>query len=253
MNELEMLKTNLEDKKTVVLNPGHIPEDDRKFIGPETEGGNNKKTVALIKKYLEEYIVDVKIETQEDGIPFNKIGTTYPNSTLFFSFHTNAFEGGVGKGTEVFYHYGRTLAQRIAQRTAVLLETKVRGDMGGAKRNSEVYGGAGFSVINKAVKSGIKYQLMAEIGFHDNPDEVKHIVGKRDLIARAIAEEIALYLELEKKPVKEIVTLAPKGKLFQVALGAYKDRENAQETLEKAKLAGLRPYLVIVDDPKYKK
>lgn len=252
MNELEMLKTNLEDKKTVVLNPGHLPENDRNFLGPETEGGNNKKTVALIKKYLEEYIVDVKIEAQENGIPFKKIGTTYPNATLFFSYHTNAFRG-IGKGTEVFYHYGKTLAQRISQRTAVLLETKVRGDMGGAKRNSEVYNGAGFSVINKAVKSGIKYQLMAEIGFHDNPDEVKHIVGKRDLIARAIAEEIAIYLKLEKKPVKELVTFAPKGKLFQVALGAYKVRENAQETLEKAKLAGLSPYLVIVDDPKYKK
>lgn len=252
MNELEMLKTNLEDKKTVVLNPGHLPENDRNFLGPETEGGNNKKTVALIKKYLEEYIVDVKIEAQENGIPFKKIGTTYPNATLFFSYHTNAFRG-IGKGTEVFYHYGKTLAQRISQRTAVLLETKVRGDMGGAKRNSEVYNGAGFSVINKAVKSGIKYQLMAEIGFHDNPDEVKHIVGKRDLIARAIAEEIAIYLKLEKKPVKELVTFAPKDKLFQVALGAYKVRENAQETLEKAKRAGLNPYLVLVDDPKYKK
>ena len=183
----------------VVLNDGHLEKDDRGFLGKETEGGNNKKTVALIKKYLEEYDVIVRVVSQDDGTPFEKLGYKYPNATLFYSHHTNS---GGGRGTEVFYHYGRTLAQNIAQRTAKILNTVVReqvkGDKG-AKKNSNQFGGAGYAVINQARKAGVKYQLMGEIGFHDNEKEVKLIVSERDKIAFAIADEIAKYLKLEKK------------------------------------------------------
>lgn len=193
----------MEKRKTIVLNPGHLSTSDRGFIGKETEGGNNKKTVALIKKYLDEYDADVVIVAQDDGVPFSKLGSVHPGADLFFSYHTNATDedSGRARGTEVFYHFGRTLAQRIALRTADILETVTRGraEDKGAKRNNEQFEGVGFAVINQAVKAGVTYQLMAEIGFHDNPDEVKHIVGRRDQIARAIAEEIADYLKLEKK------------------------------------------------------
>ena len=50
----------------VVLNDGHLENDDQGFLGKETEGGNNKKTVALIKKYLEEYDVSVRVVSQDD-------------------------------------------------------------------------------------------------------------------------------------------------------------------------------------------
>lgn len=320
--------------KKIVLNPGHLSTADRDFLGPETEGGNNKKTVALIKKYLEEYICEVVVVAQDDGIPFSKLGSMHPDAELFYSHHTNSFNGKA-RGTEVFYHYGRTLAQNISVRTAKLLETITRdtkkGDKG-AKRNRDQFNGAGYAVINQAVKAGVKYQLMGEIGFHDNPKENKLMIERRDEIALTIAEEIAKYLKLEKKPIpdhedtivantgvhlrakataksaslgvlrkgeKAIMTellgdwvkvdyndktgysaarywdiapelvekftpkveskpstpkavLAPKGKLFQVALGAYQNRKWAEETEQKAKKLGLKPYIVLVDDPKSK-
>lgn len=194
--------------KLIVLNPGHTSKDDRDFLGPETEGGNNRKTVDLIKKYLDEYIVDVKIVAQDTGTPFNKLGSLYPGADLFYSHHTNSWPEGKGtaRGTEVFYHYGRTLAQNIAVRTAKILETVTRdakkGDKG-AKRNTDQFDGAGYAVIRQAVNAGVKYQLMGEIGFHDNPNENKLMQERRDEIARAIAEEIAKYLNLEKKKAAE--------------------------------------------------
>ena len=186
----------------IVLNPGHKSGDDRGFLGQETEGGNNKKTVELIKKYLEEYDCEVVVVAQDDGVPFSQLGSKHPDAILFYSHHTNA---GGGKGTEVFYHYGRTLAMKIALRTADILQTVVRNDKAGdngAKRNSDQFGGVGYAVINQARNAGVKFQLMGEIGFHDNPKESKMIVEKRDEIAFAIADEIAKYLKLKKKEVK---------------------------------------------------
>ena len=179
----------------IVLNPGHLSTDDRGFLGTETEGGNNKKTVALIKKYLDDYDCEVVIVAQDDGVPFSQLGLKHPNATLFYSHHTNAYNAKA-RGTEVFFHYGRTLAENVAQRTATILQTVTRGEKGAKKNNNY------FAVINQAVKAGVKYQFMGEIGFHDNPKENKLIVEKRDEIAFAIADEIAKYLKLKKKEVK---------------------------------------------------
>ena len=179
----------------IVLNPGHLSTDDRGFLGTETEGGNNKKTVALIKKYLDDYDCEVVIVAQDDGVPFSQLGLKHPDATLLYSHHTNAYNGKA-RGTEVFFHYGRTLAENIAQRTSTILETVTRGEKGAKKNNNY------FAVINQAVKAGVKYQLMGEIGFHDNPKENKLMIEKRDEIAQAIGEEIVKYLKLKKKEVK---------------------------------------------------
>ena len=181
----------------IVLNPGHLSTDDRGFLGPETEGGNNKKTVALIKKYLDDYDCEVVIVAQDDGVPFSQLGLKHPDATLFYSHHTNAYNGKA-RGTEVFFHYGRSLAENIAQRTATILQTVTRGEKGAKKNNNY------FAVINQAVKVGVKYQLMGEIGFHDNPKENKLMIEKRDEIAQAIGEEIVKYLKLNKKEVKQV-------------------------------------------------
>ena len=181
----------------IVLNPGHLSTDDRGFLGPETEGGNNKKTVALIKKYLDDYDCEVVIVAQDDGVPFSQLGLKHPDATLFYSHHTNAYNGKA-RGTEVFFHYGRSLAENIAQRTAEILQTVTRGEKGAKKNNNY------FAVINQAVKAGVKYQRMGEIGFHDNPKENKLMIEKRDEIAQAIGEEIVKYLKLKKKEVKQV-------------------------------------------------
>ena len=181
----------------IVLNPGHLSTDDRGFLGPETEGGNNKKTVALIKKYLDDYDCEVVIVAQDDGVPFSQLGLKHPDATLFYSHHTNAYNGKA-RGTEVFFHYGRSLAENIAQRTATILQTVTRGEKGAKKNNNY------FAVINQAVRAGVKYQLMGEIGFHDNPKENKLMIEKRDEIAQAIGEEIVKYLKLNKKEVKQV-------------------------------------------------
>lgn len=238
-------------KPLIVLNPGHEITDDRGFLGPETEGSNNRKVVAIMKKHLEtHYICEVKV-VEQPSTPFAKLGSVYPNATLFYSRHSNAFRG-VGKGTEVFYHYGRTLAQDISIATAKILDTVTRGNAKGARRNSDQFNGAGYAVINQAVKAGVKYQLMAEIGFHDNPKENKLMVEKRVELATAEAEAIAKYLKLEVKPKpkvedkKEVNTAI----VYRVVVGSYANKTNAEELQAKLKKAGFTSFLAAYDTKK---
>lgn len=51
-------------------------------------------------------------------------------------------------------------------------------------------------------------------------------------------------------PVEPVKDLAPEGKLFRVAIGAFRDRANAKDLMGRAK--EFNPYLTIVDDPNYK-
>ena len=63
------------------------------------------------------------------------------------------------------------------------------------------------------------------------------------------------YYEVLTKPEVTVakVTPAPAGKLYQVAVGAYQNKENALEQVEKAKAAGLNAYLILIDDPRLQK
>lgn len=228
----------------IVLNAGHKPTDDRDFVGPETEGGNNAKTVALMKQHLEaNYICEVVLVSQPTT-DFSKLGSTYPNATLFYSRHSNAYNTKA-RGVEVFYTYGKTLAQNIAKATAAILNTTVRGtkEEAGAKRNSEAFGGAGFAVLNQAEKAGVKYAFLAEIGFHDNPTEAKRMVEKRKELAIAEAEEIAKYLKLERKPQPVASTTK-----FRVVAGTFANRKNAEALQTKLKAAGFSSFLVAFED-----
>lgn len=65
-----------------------------------------------------------------------------------------------------------------------------------------------------------------------------------------MAEHTALLKALQ--PV-QTETNAPEGKLYRVVLGAYRVRENAEATIADAKEKGFEAYMVLVDDPNYKK
>lgn len=111
---------------------------------------------------------------------------------------------------------------------------------------------------------------LLEVCFIDNKAEMEIFLKNTDAIAEDIAFGIMEGFELPIKPAiipKPPVTpkppvveppknqdvkedLAPEGKLFQVAIGAYKKRTNATDEFNKAKSAGLDPYLVLIDDPR---
>ena len=76
--------------------------------------------------------------------------------------------------------------------------------------------------------------------------------GKYGITWGDFMTSVRKYYEVLTKPAEAPVkvALAPDGKLYQVAVGAYKDKANALEQVEKAKAAGLNAYLVLINDPR---
>lgn len=71
-----------------------------------------------------------------------------------------------------------------------------------------------------------------------------------NFLSGVTAQVTALQKALQPVPTQ---TLAPEGKLFRVVLDAFAIRENAVALIDEAKEKGFSPYLVLTDDPNYKK
>ena len=160
--------------------------------------------------------------------------------------HFNATPGA--SGTEIYVAEGIT---KIGVEKAIMKRLgkwfKLR-DADGVKTGT-------FKTIKRLGNRG----ALLEVAFIDSKSDMATYLSNVDKIAQDIAYGIlegfgAPIKDLTPKqdPVKPSEDLAPDGKLFQVAIGAYKNRANANDELAKAKSAGLDPYLVLIDDPRGK-
>ena len=228
--------------KLIVLDPGH-GTDDRGFYGDgeeRTEGVNNFLTCVEIKKYLEErYVVDIKMTRQKvTDNPWPGRGGMYPNADLFYSRHSNAYNGTV-RGSEVLIGSGSAAASKLA----VDLCAKMSELFG--HNNRGLINGDSFVVIKEAKAAGAKMAMLAEFGFHDNKADADYMITNRKLIAAWEGELIAKHLALPQIPKVTVVedaagqvqttqVDAPYGYVFVTRSGSYKKRANAE--VQKAKL-----------------
>lgn len=232
----------------VTIDPGHggNSASKRGFYGQgyeNNEGVNNFLTAVLIKEYLEsKYVVEVVLTRNkvEDYPTLTERGKVAEGADLFYSVHSNAYSDKSVRGTEMWVGTGSDEAAELGRD----LCTRISEFFG--HRNRGIKNGDSYIVVRKAKENGAKMSIMAEIGFHTSPSDADILINKRVELAELQGERIATALGLKLKPRD----LAPDGKLFQVAIGAFGSRKNAQEIITKAKAAGLNPYLVIIDDPR---
>ena len=235
--------------KLIVLDPGHGGDADSKrgFYGTgedRNEGVNNFKTCVAIKKYIEErYLADIKMTRNSmDENPWPGRGNMFTGADLFYSRHSNAFNGAV-RGSEVLVGTGSPaaslLAFAICSKTAELFGHNNRGLLNGNT----------FVVIGEAKAAGAKMAMLAEIGFHDAKLDADYMIANRDLIAAWEGELIAQHLKLETIPKETVLSSgvettqttrrdAPKGYIFTVRVGSGKLRSTIEQTKAKAIQAG---------------
>ena len=158
--------------------------------------------------------------------------------------HFNAFNG-TATGTEIYVANGITgiaVEKSIMQRMKKWFKLR---DADGVKT-------AAFKTITHLQKKG----ALLEVCFIDSKSDMATYLSNTDKIAQDIAYGILegfgvpiKDLTPKKNPLKPSEDLAPDGKLFQVAIGAYTFRKNAEEEMAKAKAAGLSPYITLIDIP----
>ena len=228
--------------KLIVLDPGH-GTDDRGFYGDgeeRTEGVNNFLTCVEIKKYLEErYVVDIKMTRQKvTDNPWPGRGGMFPNADLFYSRHSNAYNGTV-RGSEVFVGTGSPAASKLAFDLCVKMAELF------GHNNRGLLNGDIMAVVREAKETGTKMAMLAEFGFHDTKTDADYMIANRKLIAAWEGELIAKHLALPLIPKVTIVedaagqvqttsVDAPYGYVFVTRSGSYKKRVNAEA--QKAKL-----------------
>ena len=172
---------------------------------------------------------------------------TWPTYVAGFDYvlevHFNQTAGA--NGTEIYVAEGITkigVEKAIMQRLGKWFKLR---DPDGVKTGT-------FKTIKRLGNKG----ALLEVAFIDSKSDMATYLSNVDKIAQDIAYGILdgfgvpiKDLTPKQEPVKPAEDLAPDGKLFQVAIGAYTFRKNAEEEMAKAKAAGLSPYIALIDIP----
>lgn len=134
--------------------------------------------------------------------------------------HTNAFNGAV-TGTRLF-HSGAEEPKKACKAVLNRLAPITPGSSDNITPWPELY----------EVRAVNAWTVYIESGFHDNADEAAWLVSHTAEVAEAIAQGMCDHLGTDYvAPVRS-------DRLYRVQIGAFANRENAENTLKKAKAAG---------------
>ena len=213
----------------ICLDAGHHGKQNRSDVVPEYyESDMNWKLHLLLKKYLEEYGVEVITTRSKQATVLGTIarGRKAKGCDLLLSLHSNAYSPESldyplvivpldGTGDEL----GRKLTDCIAS----VMETNQPGRIWKRKKDS---GGEWYGVLQGTSAVGVT-GLILEHSFHSNTRSAKWLLDDSNLdkLAKAEADLIAAHYGLQKP-------------LYRVQVGAYTVKANAEKQLEKAKKAG---------------
>lgn len=156
------------------------------------------------------------------------------NPDLAIDIHNNA---GGGDGAEAFYHYGggdsKTLADNVLSEIV---------SIGQNSRGAKIRKGSDGRDYYGFIRETKAPAVIVECAFVDNATDIQIIdtVAEQKVMGVAIAKGILKTLGITYIP--ETVTApeetATDGKFYRVQVGAYKNKSNAEATLEKLKAAG---------------
>lgn len=217
-------------KIKICLDAGHYGKYNQSpVVKSYYESDMNWKLHLLLKKYLEQYGIEV-IQTrsnQATDLGLIARGNKAKGCDLFLSIHSNACDTeSVDRPVVIVPLDGKSdaLGQKLTDCIAGIMETKQKGII----YNRESDGREWYGVIRGAVAVGVP-GLIIEHSFHTNTAATKWLMDDSNLdkLAKAEADVIATHYGLKKYNT-----------IYRVQIGAYTVRENAENQLKKAKAAG---------------
>ena len=198
------------------------------------ESDMNWKLHLLLKKYLEEYGIEVILtrDNQDKELGVYDRGKLAKGCDLFISIHSNATGHGLDESVDypvvIVPLDGKSdkLGNSLATCIENVMETKQKGRIYKREGNRGEY----YGVIRGAVAVGVP-GLILEHSFHTNTRSTNWLLNDDNLdkMAKAEAKVIAEYLGLSEKK---------KSVLYRVQVGAYSVKANAEAMQKKLKKAG---------------
>ena len=156
--------------------------------------------------------------------------------SVFISLHANAYSSASTRGTETYH---ATNASATSKNFAKVLNNEIVKTMKELDPASKDRGvkTENFTVIYKASMPSV----LVEYAFYSNLDDLKILKNNRSELVEATVKAICQFFGIEYK--KEITTNT--NKLYKVCIGAYKDKDNANKILNKAKEKGFKDTYII--------
>ena len=225
----------------ICLDAGHYGKYNRSPANKSYyESDMNWKLHLLLKKYLEQYGIEVILtrKDQETDLGLTTRGKTSKDCDLFLSIHSNANGNKVNESVDypVVIVPLDGSADKIGNSLAACIE-----EVMGTKQKGRIYKREGnhgeyYGVIRGAVAVGTP-GLILEHSFHTNTRSTNWLLNddNLDTLAKAEAKVIAEYFGIgaEKSSV-----------IYRVQVGAYSVKANAEAMQKKLKKAGFDAIIV---------
>lgn len=172
--------TDIEGLK-VYVDAGHGGSDPGACVGSYREANLTAELAQKVGNYLQaNYGVQSYVNTKGNDYKLRHPEAKAMDCGVFVSIHFNI---GGGKGTEAYIHSANSAAGSVRLRDSVLnrvVSALGRGEHGNGRKS------AWFAVVSGPLPS-----TLVEICFLDNPSDMSVYSGKKDAVARAIAQGIA--------------------------------------------------------------
>lgn len=151
--------------------------------------------------------------------------------------HTNAFDGKVAGLRIMVYKLGGE-AEKIAQAVMDELAPITPGKSDGISAQPQLY----------EISDSKALCVYIEVGFHDNPEEARWIIGHTEDIAEAICRGLCKHYSVKYIPPKAETQaeVKPAEKtVYRVQVGAFHNRDNAVRMRDELKAKGYTDAFIV--------
>lgn len=211
--------------KSVYLSPS-MQENNTGALNYGTEEARMNQVADVVQRVLQNHGVDVYRNRPEWSLGQAVADSNRVKPNLHFCIHSNA---GGGRGAEIYAYAqggeGEKAAKLIYAEIAAITPTADRG----VKFNPSL-----FELRNTNAPAAL-----VEVAYHDNVDDATWIINNIEAIGIALTKGVLRYLGIQYIPYQ---TNNAK-EYYRVQVGAYTQKVNADEMLQKLKNAGFDGYI----------
>jgi N-acetylmuramoyl-L-alanine amidase len=221
----------------IFIDPGHGGDDPGAIgCGHLEKDMNLDYSIALVMQLNKYENVECVLSRTDDSNPSLRDRTNFENGSnydLGISCHNNSSDNIEATGTEVIYSI---TSSRNFINFCDSLGRSVANALGVPFRRSFSKVGDGGRDYYHMIRETLCPMIIMEGLFVSNPKDMAH--WNTEVIAEAMAKEIAGFYGLVKKPEPEPVVV-PSGIKYRVMAGSYSIKENADKQVAKLKSMGI--------------